>query len=148
MVQAGASRGTPERWLVLAASPRSQLEAEAVAESMIDLGGRAVWESEGRLLTHLPGPTDPDEALAALRVRLPEAAGAPIELETWWQPHADWAEVWKRGLAPRRIADRLVVTPTWCDPLAQPGEIVLRLDPGMAFGTAEHGTTRGCLRLL
>ena len=65
-----------------------------------------------------------------------------------WQAHEDWAETWKRGLAPRRITDRLVVRPSWTDFEAGPEDLVIVLDPGMAFGTAEHGTTRGCLRLL
>jgi ribosomal protein L11 methyltransferase len=40
------------------------------------------------------------------------------------------------------------VTPTWETPAVGPGDVVITLDPGMAFGNAEHGTTRGCLRLL
>ena len=45
--------------------------------------------------------------------------------------------------------DRIVVHPSWIEPTDLRGEdIVIMLDPGMAFGTAEHGTTRGCLRLL
>ena len=63
-------------------------------------------------------------------------------------PDADWAEAWKRGLGPRRITSRLLVTPTWHPVDAGPEDLVVVLDPGMAFGTAEHGTTRGCLRLL
>jgi ribosomal protein L11 methyltransferase len=41
-----------------------------------------------------------------------------------------------------------VVCPTWIEPDLRADDVLLRLDPGMAFGTAEHGTTRGCLRLL
>ena len=140
--------GTPTRWLVIAASPGSQLDAESVTAAMVALGGRAVWESGDRLVTHLADPPDPEEVVRALRLRLADDGRGRIEVETWWQPHADWAEIWKRGLAPRRIGDRLLVTPTWCDPAARPKDLVIRLDPGMAFGTAEHGTTRGCLRLL
>ncbi len=40
------------------------------------------------------------------------------------------------------------MTPSWEEPSARPGDLVIVIDPGMAFGTAEHGTTRGCLRLL
>ena len=56
--------------------------------------------------------------------------------------------MWKRGLGVRRITDRIVVCPSWLEAGVQPGDVVIQLDPGMAFGTAEHGTTRGCLRLL
>lgn len=141
----GGGGGTPDRWLVIAVVPRDPLEAELIAQAMVDVGGRAVWEEGGRLVTHLAAHSGPEAAIEALRDRL---AHSPVELESWWQPHADWAETWKEGLAPRRIGRRLIVTPTWCDPDVNNGDVVVRLDPGMAFGTAEHGTTRGCLRLL
>ena len=68
---------------------------------------------------------------------------------TWrLQENEDWARKWKDGLAPRRVTDRLVVKPTWTEWEAEPGQVVLDVDPQMAFGTGEHATTRGCLRLL
>ena len=60
---------------------------------------------------------------------------------------ADWAEAWKTGYVPQRIG-RVVVVPSWLEEPIGPGEIELRLDPGMAFGTGLHPTTRGCLMLL
>ena len=71
-----------------------------------------------------------------------------LEVETRWQRQEDWAEFWKRGLEPRRLTRRLVVTPTWIEPEVDPDDLVIALDPKMAFGNAEHGTTRGCLRIL
>lgn len=83
------------------------------------------------------------------RRRLEASSGlSGLELEWSWQDHQEWSESWKRGLATRRIGRRIVVTPSWCDPDPGPDDLVLVIDPGMAFGTAEHGTTRGCLRLL
>jgi ribosomal protein L11 methyltransferase len=59
---------------------------------------------------------------------------------------ADWEEAWKVGYAPQRIG-RIAIVPSWLD--APPdAELVLHLDPGMAFGTGLHPTTRACLRLL
>ena len=60
----------------------------------------------------------------------------------------DWATAWKQYYKPVRIGARLVVCPSWesCEP--QPHEIVMRLDPGMAFGTGTHETTRLCLKML
>jgi len=46
------------------------------------------------------------------------------------------------------VAEGIVVAPTWIEPELEDGERVIRIDPGVAFGTAEHATTRGCLRLL
>lgn len=142
--------GAPSRWLVLGVrTPLDEVTAELLTDSLITLGGRAVWEENGRLTTHLPEPDDPEAFLTHARARLRCLALAPdLELEAGWQPHEDWAETWKRGLAPRRITARLVVTPTWETPEVRPGDVVITLDPGMAFGNAEHGTTRGCLRLL
>jgi ribosomal protein L11 methyltransferase len=60
---------------------------------------------------------------------------------------ADWIAVWKAGYVPQRIG-RVVIVPSWLDEPIGPDEVALRLDPGMAFGTGLHPTTRGCLMLL
>ena len=60
---------------------------------------------------------------------------------------ADWTDAWKAGYVPQRIG-RVVIVPSWLDELIGPDEVALRLDPGMAFGTGLHPTTRGCLTLL
>lgn len=56
----------------------------------------------------------------------------------------DWAHAWKRHFTPQRVGRRLVVLPSWLDYAAGPEDVVLRLDPGMAFGTGLHPTTRMC----
>ncbi len=60
----------------------------------------------------------------------------------------DWAESWKAFFWPRKIGARVVVKPSWRDYVARPGEIVLELDPGMAFGTGTHPTTALCVALI
>lgn len=60
----------------------------------------------------------------------------------------DWADAWKQYFKPIRISERLTIKPTWEDYEATPGEIILELDPGMAFGTGTHATTALCLRAL
>lgn len=60
---------------------------------------------------------------------------------------SDWAEAWKRDYVPQRIG-RVVIVPSWLEEPIAPDEVALRLDPGMAFGTGLHPTTRGCLTLL
>jgi ribosomal protein L11 methyltransferase len=59
----------------------------------------------------------------------------------------DWAEAWKESYAAQRIG-RIVVIPSWMTEPLGPGELAVQLDPGMAFGTGMHPTTRGCLTLL
>jgi ribosomal protein L11 methyltransferase len=58
---------------------------------------------------------------------------------------ADWAEAWKAHFPVLRVGRRLVIRPSWRRHRAAPDEIVLALDPGMAFGTGLHPTTRLCL---
>ena len=60
----------------------------------------------------------------------------------------DWAEAWKAFFWPQKIGQRIVVKPTWREYEAQPDDIVLELDPGMAFGTGTHPTTVLCINLI
>ncbi len=60
----------------------------------------------------------------------------------------DWAEAWKKHYAILHIGRRLVVKPTWLVYKPQPQDVVIELDPGMAFGTGLHPTTRLCLAAL
>ena len=57
----------------------------------------------------------------------------------------DWQESWKRHFHVLRVGRRIVICPTWREHREQPDEIVISLDPGMAFGTGHHPTTRMCL---
>lgn len=60
----------------------------------------------------------------------------------------DWAESWKKYFYPRKISERFVIKPTWRDYTPGPDETILELDPGMAFGTGTHPTTRLCIQLM
>lgn len=60
----------------------------------------------------------------------------------------DWANTWKAHFKPTRLGTRLVIKPSWEEYASLPGDIILELDPGMAFGTGTHGTTRLCLEAL
>lgn len=60
----------------------------------------------------------------------------------------DWANNWKKYYKPTKIGEKIVVKPTWEEYSANKGEIVVELDPGMAFGTGTHETTRLCVRAL
>ncbi len=140
----------PERWLAISARIPSDDLRPLVAEGMLALGGSAVQE-EGEVLTsYLLPPADPKAFVEHARMLLEQsvAPGALVEFSWHWQEDEEWAREWKRGLQPRKVTERLVVKPTWTEWAAQPEEVVIDLDPQMAFGTGEHATTRGCLRLL
>lgn len=60
----------------------------------------------------------------------------------------DWAENWKKYYKPVRIGDKIVIKPSWEDYEQKDGDIVIELDPGMAFGTGTHETTILCVEAL
>ena len=60
----------------------------------------------------------------------------------------DWAHAWKAYFWPQKIGRNMVVKPTWRDYRAESDEVVIELDPGMAFGTGTHPTTTMCISLI
>ena len=60
----------------------------------------------------------------------------------------NWAEAWKVHYQPVRIGQHLLIRPRWVEMEAQPDDVVISLDPGMAFGTGTHPTTQLCLEAL
>ena len=157
------------RWLELTVTCDNEA-IEAVSEIFGRLGrGSAVRTT--RLIR------DPHDELSAredprapyeITVHLPEDEAAPAAIEATeralWHlqafglrpvgelrvrsvDDADWTDGWKAGYVPQRIG-RVVIVPSWLDEPIGPDEVALRLDPGMAFGTGLHPTTRGCLTLL
>lgn len=71
---------------------------------------------------------------------------AKVESEKMYEE--DWANNWKKYYKPTKIGDRIVVKPIWEEYEAKGDELVLELDPGMAFGTGTHETTRMCIQAL
>lgn len=87
------------------------------------------------------------ETEAWLSERL-KAAGIENEITTVGVNEEDWANGWKQFYHTQHIGQHLVVVPSWEKYEPQDGDIVMTLDPGMAFGTGTHETTRLCLQLL
>jgi ribosomal protein L11 methyltransferase len=86
------------------------------------------------------------ERLAWLATLIP---GLEVVVPEIQQVRAEaWAENWKQHFGIQRIGSRLVVRPTWEEYVPDPQDAVLTLDPGMAFGTGSHATTRLCLEAL
>lgn len=104
--------------------------------------------TEAVLHLYLPPEENPAEASAFLTHRL-EAEGIAYHIETdRTLAEEDWANAWKRFYHPTHLGDRLVVCPSWEEYSPAPQELVMTLDPGMAFGSGTHHTTRLCCELL
>jgi ribosomal protein L11 methyltransferase len=88
----------------------------------------------------------PVEALPASAVALAERVATRVAWDA--VDDEDWAHAWKRFWKPQRIGKRLVVKPSWETWNAAAEDVVIELDPGMAFGTGTHETTRMCLEWL
>jgi ribosomal protein L11 methyltransferase len=88
------------------------------------------------------------QIVRALRLcDLPEMALR--ELRSLTVADQDWLAEWKKGYEPVAIGQRLLITPSWKREQAEAGDrLLVQIDPGMAFGTGTHETTRGCLELL
>jgi ribosomal protein L11 methyltransferase len=70
------------------------------------------------------------------------------EIELVGVNEEDWANSWKQYYKPLKIGDRIVICPAWEKYTPAEGELVVRMEPGMAFGTGTHETTRLVIRLL
>ncbi|MBR0463278.1 MAG: 50S ribosomal protein L11 methyltransferase [Clostridia bacterium] len=87
-------------------------------------------------------------ALAALRETASDVDLGKLTLETGRQSDEDWAENWKSEYKPFRLGEHFVIKPTWEDYDRQPGDRIIDIDPGMAFGSGTHETTGLCTMLI
>lgn len=88
------------------------------------------------------------EILARLKSEDPDGKYGRLEMEIKNVNEEDWSNAWKKYYHPIRVGERLVVCPSWEEYERQPEDVVLTLNPGMAFGTGTHDTTRLCMELL
>ena len=80
--------------------------------------------------------------------RLRERTGIAYRMVCRKIDEQDWAESWKAYFWPQEITPRLVVKPTWREYAPKNGQIVIEIDPGMAFGTGTHPTTALCAQMI
>jgi ribosomal protein L11 methyltransferase len=151
------------RYIEITARVASQ-DAEAACDALREVTGAGVslerpfsqpdLESDARFDETAPvlvrtyardGRTDRalDEARSALARR---AVVADLSIDA--VDEEDWAEAWKDHFHVERFGERIVVVPSWRRYDPRPNDVVITLDPGMAFGTGQHETTRMCLEAL
>jgi ribosomal protein L11 methyltransferase len=142
-------------WLEVSVMAENET-AEAVAEVLSRYAHRGVvieagpegWNAGPVVVrAYLPA----DEQLRVNRRRVEEALWhlgqiRPIPPPTFRSvAEADWAEAWKEHLTVLHIGQHIVIRPSWLDYAPAPGDVVIQLDPGMAFGTGLHPTTQMCM---
>jgi ribosomal protein L11 methyltransferase len=140
--------------------------ADEVAAALMEITGSGV-SMDNRQVDTFSIDTIEEQACQTLRCyladddRLPAGVGVieacvgslagsagPVKVDVRFLQDEDWASSWKVHFKPARIGRRLVIKPSWEDYAPLPGDLIMEMDPGMAFGTGTHPTTRLCLETL
>lgn len=148
------------RWVEITIQATDE-STEAVSNILTEegCGGTAasnLVESDKNTINNIIGylPVDDrlEDRLQHIRERVQELPELGLNLVTdeitiKWVEDEEWASAWKKFFKPLKIG-RIVIRPTWEEYNPQPDETVIDLDPGMAFGTGNHPTTKLCLEAL
>ena len=111
---------------------------ELIDESLLEAD-----RTKAAVSVFLPTIKSPAESELFIKNRL-ETLGIACTIEHIGVREEDWADSWKQYYKPIKTGKRLVIVPGWETYEAEPGEITVLMDPGMAFGTGTHETTRLC----
>jgi len=129
--------GPDDRWLAIKVEPST--DPQRVIDALFAVGSQGVQEAGSALITHFPPGTEASTIERAIRSVDPDAS---IEIEA--APPADWSQ-WRASVQSHRLG-RITISPPWFEPDNDSIHVVI--DPAMAFGTGEHATTRGVVRLM
>ena len=121
-------------------------DAELVLAALLEIAPSGVEQIDGEETVEFAVYGTPGE-LPELEEGEADVGGVTVMVSGTEVPD-DWAERWKRFHVPILVGDRLYVRPPWEEASVRPGIIDLEIDPGRAFGTGSHSTTRLCLELL
>ena len=128
----------------------SDLEAAAWEIAHIDLIDEELLEKnreESVIHIYIEEGNNPAEAVSFISERL-NSEGISYKIETVGCSEEDWADKWKAFFKPTPVGERLFVRPIWIDEYDAGDRAVLNIEPGAAFGTGTHETTRLCLETL
>ena len=128
----------------------SNLEEEAMEIAKIDLIDEDLLAKDrtvGIVHIYISPEENPQEAVSFIEDRLTaENIQYKIELDNC--AREDWENNWKQYFKPINVGNKLLIRPVWIDDYNADGRVVLNLEPGIAFGTGTHETTRLCLEAL
>ena len=125
-----------DRWLEIKVEPSGS--AQPVVDALFAAGSQGIQEQGTAIITHFPPGTDADEIERAVR-----SADQHAVITSALAPAADWSE-WRASVGEHRIGS-LTIAPPW---MATDDPMHVIIEPAMAFGTGEHATTRGVVRLM
>ncbi len=123
-----------------------ELILDGVYGDLIDEAVLNADREHASVSVYIPRERPVSEAVSFLRDRF-AALGADVEVGTVGVSEEDWAETWKKYYHPIKLG-RAVIVPAWERYEAAPGEVTVTMDPGMAFGTGTHETTRLVIGLI
>jgi len=128
-------------WTRVAVRPSHVNTRNRVSAAMFEAGAQGVHEAGDLLVTHLESSVDATALEFAVHTADPQAT-----IETHAVPAVDWSVAW-RDLIRAHVVGSLTVAPPWLAAGMDPARTVI-IEPAMAFGTGDHPTTRGVMRLL
>ncbi len=126
-------------WLSVRVRPSGS--SAAAIGALFEMGSMGVHETDTDVITHFEGDANADAITAAVR-----AADPGADVVARLVPAVDWTEEWKKGVRAHELGT-LAIVPPWLADGRDPERTVI-IEPEMAFGTGEHETTRGVVRLL
>ncbi len=136
-----------DRWWRITFSIPDSFEEDLVV-CLHENGSLGIECSAGRLRAYFPSEVDTGRLIETLQESLGPAAGAMRVVAVEAVADGHWHERWLEGLSPLKAGRGFLIVPGPKVPADTQGRRVIRLDPGRAFGTGEHATTRMCLELL
>ena len=114
---------------------------------LIDEDLLAKDRSKGIVHVYISPEENPNEAVSFIRERL-DSENIPYEIDSSLCKNADWENNWKKYFKPIPIGEKLLIQPIWKDKVDAGDRVVINLEPGLAFGTGSHETTRLCLEAI
>ncbi|MFZ3057205.1 MAG: 50S ribosomal protein L11 methyltransferase [Smithella sp.] len=158
----------PEKWLKIEISAPSEL-MDALGNFLTETGAQGVFQEsstpqhtagdfpepviEEILKAYFPQDSRSEKRIAALHKYIeslseifPDFEKPSLTTEIICDP--DWGEQWKKYFKPIRVSNNIIVKPTWERYTPSSRDIVIEIDPGMAFGTGQHASTRMCIEAI
>jgi len=155
-----------EKWLKIEVSAPTEL-MDAIGNFLEETGAQGVFQetteaqpadfpeskANEAIEAYFPQDMRAEKRIASLQKYLeslseifPELAKPSLRMEIINDPN--WAEQWKKYFKPIRVSNNIIVKPTWERYAASGRDIVIEIDPGMAFGTGQHASTRMCIEAI